>query len=82
MDIFRIILLVFISYLTQENNAEYIVIELMFQKTIHNTYMAEISELSELPAETAFILYWNTVGAFGSVMQQIHHHMQSTFTAI
>jgi len=67
-----------------EKNAAYIFIELMLQKNTHNTYMAEVSELSELPSETAFILYWNSIGTFGSVMQQIHYwyHMQSTLKAL
>jgi len=50
--------------------------EQTFQNKMHNTYMAEISELSKLPSETAFILYWNTIRTFWSAMQQIHYHMQ------
>ena len=42
--------------------------------------MAEISELPELPSETTFILYWNTVATFRSIMQQTQHQMQSTVT--
>ena len=60
--------------LPKKNSAKY---HRLYKKML-NTYMAQISELAQLPTKTALILYWNTIAAFWTAMQQIHYHMHET----